>query len=106
MTTNETSDGMTVEEGSAAHALLTAAGDPRRAETLNRFQHHPPSRPEVGAMHDAIRTMFTQVASSLLALPNSREMALALTHLETTMHWVNAAVAIHQIGQSPAGQES
>ena len=63
----------------------------------NRFKYHPPLTPEIGRQHDRIRTYLGQMATELNeTLPESREKSLAITHLEETMMWANAAIARNQ----------
>lgn len=66
-------------------------------EISNRFDYHPPSTPEVGAMHAEARAACEQLARHVLAttIP-CREQSTALTKIEETMFWLNAAIARHQ----------
>ncbi|WP_188187632.1 Acb2/Tad1 domain-containing protein [Nonomuraea sp. SYSU D8015] len=59
----------------------------------NRFNYHKPDEKAVVA-HETIRRLCRNLAGSLNELlPESREKALAITHLEETMMWGNAAIA-------------
>lgn len=64
-------------------------------EIENRFAFHP-ATPENGHgdKHEAIRAICKAFALDLnYLLPDGREKALAITHLEEVMFWANAAVA-------------
>ncbi|MFI6512996.1 hypothetical protein ACIBCT_35805 [Streptosporangium sp. NPDC050855] len=63
------------------------------ADLDNRFSHHPPDEEAVTA-HETVRRLCRNLAGSLNEmLPEGREKALAITHLEQVMFWSNAAVA-------------
>lgn len=63
----------------------------------NNFKYHTPRSQEVSAFHDAVRSECKHLANTLdTLLPNSREKALAMTKLEETMMWANAAIARNQ----------
>ena len=63
------------------------------AEVNRRFSHHVADERRAAA-HDATRKMVTSLASRLdRALPDGREKALAMTHLEEALFWANAAIA-------------
>ncbi|MEU4534272.1 hypothetical protein AB0G15_05310 [Streptosporangium sp. NPDC023825] len=65
-------------------------------DIANRFDFHPASTPERAEEHEAIRSMCKSLAYVLNErLPESREKALAITHLEEVMFWANASVARH-----------
>jgi hypothetical protein len=65
-----------------------------RNELARRFAYHPPQREGIAALHTHIREQAHGLAEWLdEVLPHSREKSLALTHLEETMMWSNAAVA-------------
>lgn len=61
----------------------------------NRFGYHPATAENGrGDTHAIVRMKCLELASSLNALiPEGREASLAITHLEETMMWANAAVA-------------
>lgn len=59
----------------------------------NRFKFHP-ATPTTGPQHDSVRGECMALAYTLNALlPDGREKSLAITHLEETMMWSNAAIA-------------
>lgn len=58
-----------------------------------RFDHHPPSPAKV-ELHEQVRAAHKAVAMAVVALtPASREQFLALTALEESLMWANAAIA-------------
>ncbi|MFJ6010201.1 hypothetical protein ACIQHZ_31450 [Streptomyces halstedii] len=59
----------------------------------NRFTYHAPS-PMQEEAHQCVRDMGKAVAVFLnIALPDSREKSFAVTKLEETVMWANAAIA-------------
>ncbi len=61
----------------------------------NRFTYHPPTegQPEV---YEALRSQGLLLALHINDVaPDSREKALAITHLEDAIMWANAAIARH-----------
>lgn len=63
-------------------------------DIVNRFAFHPATTPERAKQHDDVRETCRGLASVLdYMLPDGREKALALTNLEQTMFWANAAIA-------------
>jgi hypothetical protein len=66
------------------------------ADINNRFEFHPADE-EKAANHECVRQMCCELAHSLNELlPEGREKSLAITNLEETMMWANAALARHQ----------
>jgi hypothetical protein len=64
-------------------------------DLYQRFSFHP-ATDLTGPMHEEVRTRCYALARSLAdSLPKCRETSLALTHLQNTMMWANAAIAIH-----------
>jgi hypothetical protein len=62
-----------------------------------RFAFHPATTDEKRNTHTSVRQQCRQLADALNALlPEGREKALAITHLEEVMFWGNAALARHQ----------
>jgi hypothetical protein len=62
-----------------------------------RFTYHAPigSQP---ARYEEIRARALDFAEYLeKRCPDSRELSLAITHLEETVFWANAAIARHEI---------
>ena len=65
----------------------------------NDFSFHP-ATPITGPQHEDVRAECKDLAFYLVAAcPQSRELSLALTALEETMHWANAAIAKHSGGK-------
>ncbi|MBF0212380.1 MAG: hypothetical protein HQM00_02310 [Magnetococcales bacterium] len=59
----------------------------------NRFSYHPP-KPGQADRYQKIRAAALDFAQLICAeTPKSREQALAITHLEDTVMWTNAAIA-------------
>jgi hypothetical protein len=64
-----------------------------RARVDRDFTYHPPTTAQV-AVYEEIRDQGKIFAHLLVDLcPISRELSLALTHLEQAVMWANAAVA-------------
>lgn len=62
-------------------------------EIAKRFTYHPPTGTQP-ARYEAIRATAREFAEQLAAdCPQSRELSLALTHLEEVVMWANAAIA-------------
>lgn len=62
-------------------------------ELHNRFTYHPPT-PEQIEKYTEIRDTARNFAILLEGIcPDSREKALALTNLDQTVFWANAAIA-------------
>lgn len=67
------------------------------ADIENRFSYHPASTPERIKAHEEVRGLLRVAAHMLDGLvPNGRHKALAMTALEETMHWANAAIACQE----------
>jgi hypothetical protein len=63
------------------------------AELDKRFTHHPPGEVKQ-RHHEALRAAYREMAAKLNALcPDSRELSLAMTSLEESLMWGNAAIA-------------
>jgi hypothetical protein len=61
----------------------------------NRFTFHP-AKGDQPSRYQTIRSMCGSLANYLNeAVPESREKSLAITHLEETVFWANAAIARH-----------
>lgn len=64
------------------------------ADIVHRFAFHPATTDEKRDAHANVRQQCRQLADVLNAqLPEGREKALAMTHLEEVMMWGNAALA-------------
>lgn len=60
----------------------------------NRFAFHPATDEEKRDAHTSVRTQCYYLAEFLNdKLPEGREKALAITHLEEVMFWGNAGLA-------------
>lgn len=67
----------------------------------NRFTYHPP-KPGQAEIYEKIRAAAMEFATLLNAhCPDSRELSLAVTHLEDSVMWANASIARH--GAAPSG---
>ena len=61
----------------------------------NRFTYHPPTDEQV-VLYEQLRESARYMAHLIVNnCPNSRERSLALTHLDETVMWSNAAIARH-----------
>lgn len=59
----------------------------------NRFDYHPPTE-DKKKDHSDLRASFLGIATEVDEVcPDSRELSLAITHLEEAMFWSNAAIA-------------
>jgi hypothetical protein len=68
---------------------LPASGDLTR-----RFSYHPADTQEKREAHEHVRAACLTLSLQLdELLPDGREKSLAITNLEQTMFWANAAVA-------------
>lgn len=64
-----------------------------RDEIERRFTYHAPA-PNRVALHEDMREVFKRLAHVLNeTLPEGREKSLALTQLQDSMMWTNAAIA-------------
>jgi hypothetical protein len=62
-------------------------------EIEKRFNYHQPTGNKV-AVHENVRSVYRQLAHDMVeALPDSREKSLAITALEESLMWANAAIA-------------
>ncbi len=67
----------------------------------NRFTCHSPCGDQ-NERYVALRNAAHGLAITICSLtPKSREQALALTHLETAIFWANAAIARHEVPETP-----
>lgn len=59
----------------------------------NNFTYHAP-KPGQSEIYERLRAKAKELASLMLELcPESRERAVALTELETSVFWANASIA-------------
>jgi hypothetical protein len=64
------------------------------SDITNRFTFHPAMNDEKRLAHEAVRDNCKSLAEFLNdLLPEGREKALAITHLEEVMMWSNASLA-------------
>ena len=64
------------------------------AELENRFGYHAATAASA-PLHDKIRKSYQALAELINdVLPEGRDKSLALTELQTSMHWANSAVAM------------
>lgn len=67
---------------------------PSPIEIHQRFSYNPPRTDERKKLHDAINTEFEDLAQRVtMILPEGRDLALTLTHLEDGRMRANAALA-------------
>lgn len=65
-------------------------------DLLNRFTFHPVTGPEQAQLYSTVRGRALELAQWLdMVAPDSRELSLAITHLEEVVFWTNAAIARH-----------
>jgi predicted nuclease with TOPRIM domain len=75
---------------------------PTEKELHNRFTYHAP-KPGQPAKYEDIRAAGRYLAHLLVNLcPDGRELSLAVTKLEESIMWANAAIARSDIGETPA----
>lgn len=66
-------------------------------DLANRFEYHPTATRDDVLAHEAVRARCRQLAEWLsTTIPEGREQALAITHLEDVMFWANAGLARHR----------
>lgn len=71
------------------------------ADLTHRFAYHAPRDSATVRAHETVRERHRELAADLAALlpaDRPREIALALTKLEESMMWANAAIARSEIG--------
>ena len=63
------------------------------ADLKKRFSHHP-AKNDQNERYDALRAEYYSLGESIIrACPPCRERALALTHLEESLHWSIVAIS-------------
>ena len=66
-------------------------------DVTERFTFHPATI-KTGPVHDLVRTKHRELAEWIYDMvPDSRERSLAMTELQKSMMWCNAAVAIYGV---------
>lgn len=64
-----------------------------RDDLVNRFSYHP-ATPQTAVLYAETRQRCLDLAAyAATVAPVSRELSLALTHLEEASFWINAAIA-------------
>lgn len=68
------------------------------SELANRFTYHPPIAAfKQAERYENIRQEAHNFAQYLNeVVPDSRELSLAITHLEEAVYWANAGIARHE----------
>jgi hypothetical protein len=70
-------------------------------DIANRFGFHPATA-QTGPMHDEVRDAFAALARYVASsVPSGRHQALALTALQESMMWANAAIACDTVPEQP-----
>lgn len=60
----------------------------------NRFTFHPVKDPAQAEVYSLVRAKALDFANFVDSVaPDSRELSLAITHIEETVFWTNAAIA-------------
>lgn len=70
--------------------------EPRKidnADLINRFAFHPADENRAKAHELAREVCYTAALALATLCPPGRELSLAITHLEDSMFWSNAAIA-------------
>lgn len=83
------------QAATASTGAVRIPGDLRGIDPIaHRFAFHPPTSDLVASTHNFIRARHLSLAQDFVRdLPDCRERSLALTALEESMMWANAAVA-------------
>lgn len=64
------------------------------ADLQHRFAYHPPKDESAVRAHEGVRDAHLRLAGLIDgACPDGREKSLAITKLEESMMWANAAIA-------------
>ncbi len=68
-----------------------------KEEIVRRFRFHKSTEEQL-KRHEQVRNLALTYANNLLELcPDSRELSLALTHLEQAVMFANAAIARNEV---------
>jgi hypothetical protein len=66
----------------------------QQSDLDNRFRFHPAKDAEQGEVYSLVRTKAKEFAEFIDSVaPDGREKSLAITHVEESMFWTNAAIA-------------
>lgn len=65
-------------------------------DLTKRFTHHPPKANQTERYEDLRHHAKLLAHKMMKACPRSRELSLALTHLEEAVMFANAAIARHE----------
>lgn len=81
----------------AVRPILTHHAQPKDQEMIDKiFVYHPP-KGDQAIRYEELRYMGKVLAEKIAAhCPSSREKSLAITHLQQTIMWANAAIAINE----------
>jgi len=84
--------------------LLPVAGYTMSEEDLreleNRFTYHAPHSSQV-VRYTTLRAKYLELAKEIMeSIPKCREEAVALTNLEQSMFWANAAIARNEYSET------
>lgn len=76
-----------------------------KSEVEERFSFHPAEDRVTQDLHDAVRSEHRLLARKIdSTIPDCREKSLALTALQESMMWCNAAVAYRMKGDSDGSE--
>jgi hypothetical protein len=68
-------------------------------EIEHRFKYHAPNGDQV-ERYNRLREIFLETATEIdLICPSSRELSLAMTHLEQSLFYANASIARNEVGE-------
>ena len=87
----------TTDDREVVRAISYPFGDRQRAELDQQFTYHPP-QPNQLPRYEAIRQKARELAELYVtSTPPSREQSLAITNLQTSAFWANAAIARNEV---------
>lgn len=83
------------------HTALYEPSVEAQERNENNFTYHAPAHDQL-VRYGSIRAEAKEFADLLLRIcPESRELSLALTHLEEASMWANASIARNEPGDPP-----